>query len=248
MIDGLYSAATGMNAQQARIDAISNDLANASTTGYKSVRFHFNDLLNQRMGHNSALTDRSLTGAGVQGSQEGRNLTDGAIQRTDRNLDVAITGQGFLAARDAQGRTVLTRDGNLQIDARGRLATSNGLLLNPQITVPANADTSTLKIAGDGTVSVDGRDLGRIRLMTAQAPEHLRPIGANDFVQSPQSGALREIPQAEVSLTSGALEGSNVDTAQAMSDMIESQRAYDLSSRAVRTWDDLLSTANQIRR
>src|SRR3954470_12020791 len=134
MVEGLHSAAAGMAAQQARLDAVANDLANANTTGYKHVRVGFVDLLYQGTGRSSASGVRE--GAGARAVDAGRGWEQGALQRTDRTLDVALQGPGFLRVRLADGREALTREASLHVDGTGRLATSTGQLVDPRITVP----------------------------------------------------------------------------------------------------------------
>ena len=138
MLEGLYSAAAGMQAQQQRIDSVANDLANANTTGYKHGRVGFRDLVYEQAGRSSAQGVR--TGHGAAAVDAGRSFGQGAMQRTDRPLDIAIQGEGFLRVKLANGSQALTRDGNLQVDGRGRLATNTGALVQPQITIPKGTD------------------------------------------------------------------------------------------------------------
>src|SRR5688572_29685082 len=134
MLSGLNTAAAGMAAQQQRMDAVANDLANANTTGYKSQRVGFRDLVYEQAGRSSAQGVR--TGSGAAAVDAGRAFSQGVLQRTDRTLDVAIQGEGFLRVRLADGRVALTRDGGLQIDGARRLVTSAGSLVQPEITIP----------------------------------------------------------------------------------------------------------------
>src|SRR5919108_5330060 len=132
MLEGLHSAAAGMAAQQQRLDAVANDLANANTTGYKHQRVGFRDLVYDQTGRSSAQGVR--TGSGAAAVDAGRSFGQGVLQRTDRSLDVALQGEGFLRVKLPDGREALTRDGNLQVDGLGRLATNTGALLQPRIT------------------------------------------------------------------------------------------------------------------
>lgn len=248
MLDGLYSAATGMIGQQGRIDAISNDLANTSTVGYKKLKFHFGDLLYQQMGDNRAMARGSEVGAGVRGQIMGRSMTQGTVERTEQPFDLALNGEGFFQVRTADGQIGLTRDGSFEPDAQGRLVNSSGQLLTPEVRIPAGMDVGSIKIDAEGVVrGADGRQVGRIQPVTVGAPDQMQSIGDNLFAPTAASGPLRAAP-AGTQVVQGALEGSNVDVSQSFADLIESQRAYELSSRAVRTWDELLQTANQIRR
>ena len=169
MIEGMYTAAAGMAAQQARIDAVSNDLANASTTGYKSNRMAFRDLLYQTPGVGG--TSRELkVGTGAAAVSLGRNMADGALKVTERTLDIALTGPGFLQVLTADGKKALTRDGNLKVDEKGRLTLGTGELLEPAITLPAKANEGDVTIGTDGTVLVKGKPNGKLTLMEVRAP------------------------------------------------------------------------------
>jgi flagellar basal-body rod protein FlgG len=188
MLEGLYSAAAGMAAQQQRIDGVANDLANASTTGYKHVRIGFRDLLYNAQGGSAGPT--VLAGAGAAAGFIGRSQGQGALQTTDQPLDVAIQGPGFLQVKRPDGSLALTRDGSLRLDAQGRLTTNDGNILQPEIAVPRGTSADRLSIAGDGTVRVGaGRPLGRIALVNVPAPDGLQPLGGNLFAANGQSGA-----------------------------------------------------------
>src|SRR5919108_636793 len=163
MLEGLHSAAAGMAAQQQRLDAVANDLANANTTGYKHVRVGFRDLVYTPAGRSS--TQGPQTGAGAAAVDAGRGFAQGALQRTDQPLDVAIQGDGFLRVRLPDGRQALTRDGSLHVDGAGRLTTSSGALVQPAITIPRSTDPSRVAIGPDGTVRAAGRVVGRIELV-----------------------------------------------------------------------------------
>jgi flagellar basal-body rod protein FlgG len=245
MLEGLHSAAAGMAAQQQRLDAVANDLANANTTGYKHQRVGFRDLVYDQTGRSSSQGVR--TGSGAAAVDAGRSFGQGVLQRTDRPLDVAIQGEGFLRIRLADGRQALTRDGNLQVDGRGRLATNTGALVQPSITIPKGTDESDVSIAGDGTVTAAGRRVGKLALVTVRSPQQLLPSGDNAFLTSGASGPATAAPRA-TKLTQGALEASNTDMAEAMVSMIESQRAFELASRAIHTADQMWEIANGVKR
>jgi flagellar basal-body rod protein FlgG len=245
MLEGLNSAAAGMAAQQQRLDSVANDLANANTTGYKHNRVGFRDLVYQQASRSSAQGVR--TGHGAAAVDAGKAFSQGALQRTDRNLDVAVQGEGFLRVKLANGTQALTRDGNLQVDGRGRLTTTTGGLLQPGITIPKGTPDSEVSIAGDGTVTAGGRRVGKLALVTVRAPQALTPVGDNAFVTSAASGNATAAPRA-TRLDSGALEASNVDMATAMVSMIESQRAYELTSKAIHTADQMWEIANGVKR
>jgi flagellar basal-body rod protein FlgG len=240
----MYSAAAGMAAQQARLDAVANDLANVDTTGYKHARVAFRDLVYTQAERGAA---RGVEiGAGAAATYLGRSTSQGALQQTDRRLDVALQGPGYLEVKLADGRTAVTRDGNLRRDPQGRLALNSGELLQPPLTIPANIPDEELFIGGDGTVSHRGRTLGKLNLVEVPAPGGLLVGPDNTFVATRASGALR--PAANTTVTSGVLERSNVDAATAMTQLIESQRAFSLASRAISTQDQMLQIANEVKR
>jgi flagellar basal-body rod protein FlgG len=233
MLEGLNSAAAGMAAQQQRMDAASNDLANANTTGYKSVRVGFQDLLYQQAGRSSAQGVR--TGAGAAAVDAGRSWGQGTFQATDRPLDVALNGEGFMRVRLPSGQDALTRDGGLHIDDAGRLTTpTGGLILGGKkpITIPSGTAEDQVTIGADGTV---------------RSPNALTPVGDNAFTTSTASGPPVTAPRS-TTLQQGVLEASNVDMADAMVALIESQRSYQLASKAITTADEMMGIANQVKK
>jgi len=240
----MYSAAAGMAAQQQRLDALSNDVANVNTTGYKRVRVAFRDLLYTP----ERLATQGITeGAGSAATIVGRGHAQGSLQRTEEPLDVAIHGPGFLRMRRADGTEILTRDGNLRVDAQGRLGSERGDLVQPEIRLPEGASPADLKIAPDGRVTLAGRELGRLQIVTVASPDGLRALGDNGFEATAASGAVRAAP-ATTTLEQGALEGSNVDMGDAMAEMMEAQRAYEMASRAIQAQDRAAEIANAIKR
>jgi flagellar basal-body rod protein FlgG len=245
MLEGLHSAAAGMAAQQQRMDAVANDLANANTTGYKHQRVGFRDLVYDQTGRSSAQGVR--TGSGAAAVDAGRAFAQGTLQRTDRPLDVAIQGEGFLRVRLPDGRDALTRDGGLHIDGNRRLTTSTGALVQPAITVPEGLGEDQVSIGPDGTVLAAGNRIGRLDVVTVRSQAGLLSVGNNAFVTTPASGAAVAAPRA-TTLSQGALEASNTDMAEAMVSMIESQRAYQLASKAISTADEMMGIANQVKR
>jgi flagellar basal-body rod protein FlgG len=243
MLEGLYSAAAGMAAQQQHMDAVANDLANVDTTGYKSVRVGFRDLLYTQAG--KAAGARVNVGAGARADQLGRSLEQGALQTTGRMLDVAIAGQGYFQVRTAGGKVALTRDGNFHLDANGRLVTSSGARVQPAITVPAGTSDDQVTIATDGTVTAAGRQVGKLRLVTVRSPEGLAPAGDNLFTTTAASGAVRAA--TGTNLQQGYLEGSNVDMADAMVGMMDAQRGFEMASKAIQMQDEMAGIANQVK-
>jgi flagellar basal-body rod protein FlgG len=244
MLEGMYSAAAGMAAQQDRLDAVSNDIANANTTGYKRVRVAFRDLLYtpEWLATQNGVTE----GAGAKATTVGRGYAQGAFQRTDEPLDVALQGQGFIKMK-RDGKDVLTRDGNLRFDDKGRLGNARGDLVEPAISLPAGGEERNVKIAPDGSVTLDGKALGKLSLVNVPSPDGLQPLGDNAFAATAESGAVRAA-DASTKLEQGVLEMSNVDMGDAMTDMLESQRAYEMASKAIQAQDRAAEIANGIKR
>lgn len=240
MLEGLYSAAAGMAAQQTRMDTLANDVANVSTDGYKRTRVAFRDLLYVR-----DASGRVSSGAGAGTTTIGRGFEQGSLRETGNPLDVAISGDGFLRVRRPDGTDALTRDGALRLDPQGRLTTQRGELVQPAIALPAGADPAKVAIARDGTVTAGGQALGRIDIVTVPAPQGLQPAGDNLFVATAASGQPRAA--AGATLLPAQVEASNVDMGDTMSQMMDSQRSYQLASRAVQMQDQLLQIANQVK-
>jgi len=243
LLEGMYSAAAGMAAQQQRLDALSNDMANANTAGYKHVRVAFRDLLYTPTGAGAARGVAS--GAGAAAVDLGRGFEQGAMQNTGNKLDVAVEGDGYLQVRDPQGRVALTRDGTLQRLANGQLVTSTGAATG--ITVPPTVSADQIAIASDGTVSNGSQAFGKLRLVNVRSPENLQAVGNNLFLPTAASGAPRAITQG-TTVMQGELEGSNVDMADTMTGLADAQRAFEFASKAITTQDQLLSIANGIKR
>ena len=244
MLEGMYTAAAGMAAQQSRLDAVANDLANASTTGYKSVRMAYRDLA-YTAGAPGATTALRV-GSGAAAEMIGRNDAQGASQETGRSLDIAIQGPGYIQVKDGTQRS-LTRDGNLQVDAQGRLAMQDGALLEPPVTVPKGTTEDQIAIGADGTVTANGKVAGKVTLVNVANPAGLDGGADNRFQATATSGAASPAPRTTL-LASGVLEGSNVDMGQAMSDMMDAQRSFELASKAIQMSDQVQEIANGIKR
>ena len=239
MLEGLYTAAAGMAAQERRLDAVSNDIANVNTAGYKGVRVGFRDLVYQADGPSGV-----RTGAGAAATDLGRRSEQGALQVTDQPFDMAIQGDGYFQVRRADGRVALTRSGTFLVNARRQLVNPGGELLVPPITIPRGTDAASVKIGADGTVSAGARRLGQIRIVTVPAPNGLAPDGNNDYLVTAASGGVRP---ATGTLVQGALEASNVDLADAMVDMMDAQRSYSMASKAIHMQDQMAEIANGIK-
>ncbi len=255
----LYVSKTGLAAQDTQLTTISNNLANASTVGFKRDRAVFEDLLYQIQRQPGAQTTQESqlpsglqlgTGVRVVGTQ--KQFTEGSLQVTDQALDVAIDGRGFLQIVQPDGSLAYTRDGQLHINSDGQIVTAGGLLLEPAITLPESA--SNVTIGTDGTVSatVTGdpapQQIGNIQLVDFINPAGLQSIGSNLYLETASSGT----PQAGVPgengvgrLLQGALENSNVDIVEEMVNMITTQRAYEMNSKVVSTADQMLQYVSQ---
>jgi flagellar basal-body rod protein FlgG len=244
MLEGMYTAAAGMAAQQSRLDAVANDLANASTTGYKRVRVAYRDLAYTE-GAPGGTTALRL-GSGAAASMIGRDDRQGSAQETGEPLDVAIEGPGFIRVK-VDGKTWLTRDGHLQVDAQGRLATGDGALIDPPITMPKGTTSDQIAIAADGTVTAAGKRVGQIRLVTVANPAGLDGGADNRFQATNASGAVSAAPRT-TTLHAGVLEASNVDMGDAMADLIDAQRSFELASKAIQVADQALEIANGVKR
>ncbi len=243
MLEGLFTAAAGMEAQQTQLDAVANDLANVSTPGYQSEELGFHDLLYTTVGPGNGTTQ--ATGAGAAADVVGRDQAQGALQQTGRSLDVALEGSGYLEVRRTDGTIGLTRDGALQLDAGRQLVTATGMAVVPPVRIPAGVPIDQLAITSSGTVEYQGKTFGRLSLVTVPAPDQLLPAGDTTFTATAASGAIR--PATGVTVQQGYLEGSNVDMATAMGEMINAQRSYQMDSRAIQMQDQMLQIANQIK-
>jgi len=245
MLQGLYAAASGMEAQQNQFNAISNDLANLNTAGYRATDVGFQDMLYSTAGPAASGTTVA-TGTGASSWIVGRSQAEGSLQTTGNPLDVAIQGDGFLQVRRSNGSIGLTRNGTLQVDAKGQLTDSQGNPIVPPINVPAGFDSSNLKILSNGDVLAGTKKLGTIQAVTVPAPNQLLPDGASLFSVTTASGATRTATGSTIH--QGMLEGSNVDAGAAMSQLITSERAYQMSSQAIQYQDQMLQIADQLRK
>ena len=256
----LYIAATGMNAQQAQMDVISNNLANVSTTGFKGSRAVFQDLVYQTLrqpGANSTqeteLPSGAQVGTGVQQVATERLYTQGNLQQTGNSKDVAINGNGFFQVQMPDGTTAYTRDGSFQTNAQGQLVTASGYPVVPAITIPNNATSMT--IGTDGTVTITqagsstNQTIGTIQLATFINPAGLESKGENLLAETASSGAPNVATpgvNGAGKLQQGYVEASNVNVVQELVNMIETQRAYEINSKAVQTSDQMLQNLAQM--
>jgi flagellar basal-body rod protein FlgG len=238
MLNGLYSAASGMLAQQTRMDMLANDLANLNTTGYKQARIGFRDLLyNKEQG--------MPVGAGAAVVDAGRNDAEGALMQTGEPLSLAIDGPGFFQVRRGDGSVALTRDGDFRTDANGDVVNQSGDRLVPPLRIPPGTDLDKLSISSDGTVAAGQTPIGKITLVDVTNTAGLEALGDNEFAPTSNSGAPTAIAGSQ--LQQGYLEASNVDLATSMVAMIDAQRSYEMDSRAIQNQDQMMQVANQIR-
>jgi flagellar basal-body rod protein FlgG len=261
MMRALYTAASGMSAQQYNIDTISNNLANVNTTGFRENKARFQDLIYQQLRAPGTPVGASVipvaqeVGLGVKIGSSEKLFTQGVIQQTGNSLDVAIEGDGFFQVTRPDGTTAYTRDGSFKRDANGAVVTADGFFLAPQITIPQNA--TGVNIGQDGTVSatIPGQQqpqtLGQIQLVRFTNAAGLEPTGQNLFTQTGASGPPTiSAPglNGAGSLQSGYIENSNVSVVDEIVNMITAQRAYEANSKAVTTADEMLQTAVNTKR
>lgn len=256
MNPAMWISKTGVQAQDAKLQAIANNLANVNTVGFKRDRVMFEDLFYQVERQPGAQgEDGNAAPAGVQlgngtrlvGTQ--KVFTNGNLQTTGQNLDIAIVGQGFLQVEGPNGRPAYTRAGQLQVNAEGRLTNAQGQRVQPEITIPAGA---TVTISENGMVSatVNGAvtELGQLRLTGFTNPTGLLALGDNLYQETTASGAPAEgIPGAEGlgKIKAGSLEGSNVQVVEEMVDMIAAQRTYEMNTKVLSAADSMLQYLSQ---
>jgi flagellar basal-body rod protein FlgG len=252
-LDALWSAATGMYAQQTALDTISNNLANVNTTGFKSGRTAFSDLLYTELTPQQAAKQGGQEGLGTQVSAVQTQMQQGNLQTTGNATDMAIQGQGFFEVTQANGTKAYTRAGQFSADAKGELVTTTGEKLSPPVTVPQNA--TDVAVGSDGTVtaSVDGKlkTLGQVRIATFPNELGLQNLGNSLFGVSANSGnPTLGTPgkNGAGTVIGGTLEMSNVNATDDMVGMITTQRAYEAVSKVVSASDEMLQIANQLRR
>ena len=259
MIRALYTAASGMNAQQASIDNVAHNLANVNTAGYKKSHVEFEDLFYQhtRVAGAATSTGEAPTGLevglGTRAVATSRDFTSGSFRSTGSPLDLAIQGDGFFQINLPDGSTSYTRAGAFHRDAQGMVVTAEGYALEPQIAIPENA--TSVSISKDGVVSATipgqsaSQQLGTIELATFQNPAGLSPMGGNLFQVTSASGEPQIGPagtEQRGTLVQSFLEDSNVSVVEEMVNMILGQRAYEASSKVIKAADEMLAQVNNI--
>lgn len=260
MINSLWISKTGMEAQQTQLDVISNNLANVSTTGFKRGSAVFEDLMYQNLrqvGANATEQSQLPTGLhlglGVRTVATTRSFAQGSLQQSGNNLDVAIKGNGFFQVTQTDGSIGYTRDGSFQVDAQGRLVTASGLAIANGVTIPATAQSVTISTDGSVSVMIPGnvtpQPAGTIALSNFVNPAGLEPKGQNLYAETAASGQ----PSAGTAgangmgtLMQGFLETSNVNVVQELVSMIQTQRAYEMNSKAIQTSDQMLQKLGQL--
>ena len=260
MLRSLTTAATGMIAQQNNLDVVANNVANVNTTGFKKSRVEFQDLLSTAIRTPGAMITQGTyqpvgveIGLGVKTSATRKIMSHGVVQITGNKYDMCIEGEGFFQIVKPDGTLAYTRDGSFAPDAVGQLCTSDGYLLQPQITIPQN--TTEVNITPDGNVSVKvGNDntqtiVGQIQLVRFQNPAGLLSVGHNLYVETPASGTpIPGTPDQDGlgSIQQAFLEGSNVQIVDEMINLIKAERAFETNSKIITAASDILRTTNQI--
>jgi len=260
VIRSLWISKTGLEGQQTQMDTISNNLANVSTTGFKRSRTQFEDLLYQNLcqpGEQSSQQTRSPSGlqvgTGVRPVATERIHTQGNLQQTGGKLDMAITGEGFFQVQMPNGTIAYTRDGTFQSDSQGQVVTASGYPVQPAIVIPP--DATSVNIANDGTVTVlqPGNNapvqIGSMQLATFVNPSGLQSKGANLYTETVSSGAAKiNLPGGNGvgTLSQGYLETSNVNVVEELVNMIQTQRAFEINSKAIAASDQMLQKLSQL--
>lgn len=259
MIDSLYIAASGMHAQQTNVDAISNNLANVNTAGFKKNRVKFEDLVYREVARANGLlgsqANNLSAGSGVAVAGAGKVFSMGEFKKTDQPYDFAIRGQGFFEVQLPDGSHAFTRAGAFQLNKDGVLTTAQGYTLNPSIQVPS--DVLSVEVAEDGKVLAhlpkedQPMEIGRLELAMFTNPEGLKPLGDNLYIPSETSGdatpAMPGDPGVGL-IAQGFLESSNVKLTDEFVNLIVAQRAYEVNAKAVQASDEMLGIANNLRR
>lgn len=261
-MQALRIAATGMAAQETNVEVISNNIANMRTTGFKKYRAEFQDLLYQSLRREGTSTSSAGTmvptgvqvGMGVKTAATSRIMSQGSVSLTEKELDVAIRGEGFFEIELPDGRTAYTRDGTFERDADGRIVTVDGYVVQPEMTIPDEARSVTIN--NEGTVEIILEDdanpveLGRLTLTRFVNKGGLLPIGENLFVETAASGNPQVGNPADDgfgTLLQGYLEESNVDAVTEISDLIAAQRAYEMNSRVISAADEMMASVSNLR-
>jgi flagellar basal-body rod protein FlgG len=260
MMRSLWTSKTGMEAQQNQLDAISHNLANVSTNGYKKSKVVFEDLMYQNMrqaGSNSSeqttLPTGYQVGLGARAVASSRSFSQGNLQQSSNSLDMAVKGNGFFEIQMPDGTSAYTRDGSFQLSSQGQLVTNNGYLVQPGITVPANATAVSVGKDGTVTASIPGQatpqTIGQLQLTTFINAPGLDPKGENLYVETEASGQPNNGTPGDNgvgTIEQGFVETSNVNVVEELIGMIQTQRAYEMNSKAIQTSDQMLQRLAQL--
>jgi flagellar basal-body rod protein FlgG len=260
MMRSLWTSKTGMEAQQTQLDVISHNLANVATNGYKKSHAVFEDLMYQNLRQTGAASSEQTqlptglqVGLGVRTVATSRQFSQGGLQQTTNALDVAVKGNGFFQIQMPDGTTGYTRDGAFQLNASGQLVTNNGQLVQPGVTIPPNAQSVTIAQDGKVTVAMPGQatpqTVGQLTLAAFVNPAGLEPRGQNLFTESAASGtptAAAPGSDGMGALSQGFIETSNVNVVEELVAMIQTQRAYEINSKAITTSDQMLQRLVQL--
>ena len=258
MNQGLWIAKTGLDAQQTRMAVVSNNLANVNTTGFKQGRAVFEDLLYQNVrqpggqsSQDTLLPSGMNLGTGVRVVATEKLFTQGSVLQTDNAMDVAINGRGFFQVLKPDGDIAYTRDGTFQLNDQGEMVTSSGYVVQPGITIPDQAQSITIGLDGVVSVKLAGQasptQVGTLEIADFINPVGLQPVGENLFIETAASGSAQPgTPGLNGlgALNQGALEGSNVNVVSELVSMIETQRAYEMNSKAISTNDQMMQYIN----
>lgn len=262
-MNSLQIAATGMKAQELNVEVISNNIANLRTTGYKRVRAEFQDLLYQdlrRAGSTSSEEGSTVptgiqVGFGVKTGATSRIMSQGTLNSTEKDLDVAIRGEGYFAIQMPNGQTAYTRDGSFELDQNGNIVTLDGFQLQQPITIPPNARSITISQSGTVEVQVAGQttpqQVGQLQLARFMNKAGLQALGENLFLETPSSGQAQLGNPSEEgtgTLLQKFLEASNVNAVSEISDLISAQRAYEMNARVISASDEMMSATSGILR
>lgn len=254
----LYTAATGMAAQQQRIENIAHNLANVSTVGFKKSRENFEDLLYENLpisspDQNTTRASMLQLGSGVRLASMSRDFSNGDLTSTGNTFDMALAGRGFFVVQDTAGNEFYTRNGQFGLNAEGELITQSGMRVSPNIEIPM--DANEVRIAEDGTITAVFNDspepvsLGTLRVVDFVNRAGLKALGGNLYTMSPESGNPLELnPDDGINIKQGFVEAANVDVAEELINMISAQRAFELTSKAVEAADKAMQIANNIKR
>jgi flagellar basal-body rod protein FlgG len=261
MISALWTAATGMNSQQTNIDVISNNLANVNTSGFKKSKINFSDLVYTNMrqpgtpnAQGAEIPTGTEIGHGVKINSTQKLFTQGNIVNTNNDLDMAVEGEGFFRVQRPDGSFAYTKDGSFKLDSNGQVVTSDGYQLSPQLNIPPDAKEIT--ITADGSVSITNsadqiQTVGQLELYNFSNTAGLSSEGRNLYSETAASGMATAGTAGQEgfgTVLQGFLEMSNVKVVEEMVNMIAAQRAYETNSKSIQASDEMLQTANQLKR